>query len=65
MDGLFTPEKSGFKLDWRYGSMKQYELIPTNGQKSFYGKAIVEVDDAGNESTPAEKAAAYAGTLYR
>lgn len=30
--------------------MKQYELIPMNGQKSFYGKTIVEVDDAGNET---------------
>lgn len=95
--------------------MKRYELIPHDGRKSFYGKAIVEVDKAGNEtlysygtaiirrhvsgeleklwngwsattgrhiaafcglnkagfmalshdSTTYEKAAAYAGTLYR
>ena len=95
--------------------MKRYELIPVDGRKSFYGKAIVEVDNAGNEtlysygtaiikrsrsgelirlwggwsattgrhiaafcglnkggfmaleheSTPAGKAAAYAGILYR
>lgn len=92
-----------------------YELIPTNGQKSFYGKAVVEVyqdgsailfsyntpivkralngdltrlyagwsqttgkhikafcvlDKAGfmalpHDLTPAEKAEAYSGTLYR
>lgn len=27
--------------------MKRYELMPTNGRKSFYGKAFVEVDDNG------------------
>ena len=26
--------------------MMNYELIPTNGQKSFYGKAVVKVDSA-------------------
>lgn len=30
--------------------MKRFELIPTDGRKSFYGKAIVEVDKAGNET---------------
>lgn len=30
--------------------MKIYELIPTNGRKSFYGKAKVVVDDSGNET---------------
>ena len=95
--------------------MRKYELIPTDGRKSFYGKAIVLVDDNGtetlfsygtkiisknaagdlvkfwggwsqttgrhikafcglnkaeffalpHETTPAEKAAAYSGTLYR
>jgi len=30
--------------------MKVYELIPTNGRKSFYGKAKVIVDDNGNET---------------
>ena len=29
--------------------MKKYELIPTNGRKSFYGKAIVKVDENKNE----------------
>lgn len=48
----------------------RYELAPTDGRKSFYGKAIVEVDKAGfvalpHDATTYEKAAAYAGTLYR
>ena len=30
--------------------MKIYELKPTNSQKSFYGKAIIQVDDNGNET---------------
>lgn len=30
--------------------MRKYELIPTNGRKSFYGKAIVCVDDSGAET---------------
>lgn len=30
--------------------MKRFELIPTDGRKSFYGKAVVEVDKAGNET---------------
>ena len=30
--------------------MKSYELIPHDGRKSFYGKAVVEVDNAGNET---------------
>lgn len=30
--------------------MKRYELTPTNGRKSFYGKAIVVVDEAGDET---------------
>lgn len=29
--------------------MERYELMPTNGRKSFYGKAFVEVDDNGVE----------------
>ena len=29
--------------------MKMYDLIPTNGRKSFYGKAKVEVSDDGRE----------------
>lgn len=95
--------------------MKQYYLMPTDGRKSFYNKAFVEIDNAGNETlysyntpiikrlvsgelvrlwggwsattgrhiaafcglnkagflalehetTTAERAAAYAGTLYR
>lgn len=28
--------------------MRKYELIPTNGSKSFYGKAIVQVNDSGD-----------------
>lgn len=28
----------------------RYELAPTDGRKSFYGKAIVEVDKAGNKT---------------
>ena len=30
--------------------MKMYELIPTNGRKSFYGKAWVMVEDNGTET---------------
>lgn len=30
--------------------MKRYELIPIDGRKSFYRKAVVEVDDVGNET---------------
>jgi hypothetical protein len=30
--------------------MRTYELRPTNGQKSFYGKAIVKIDDNGTET---------------
>lgn len=30
--------------------MKMYELIPTNGRKSFYGKARVRVEDDGTET---------------
>lgn len=30
--------------------MTIYELRPTNGQKSFYGKAIVKINDDGSET---------------
>lgn len=30
--------------------VKRYELIPTNGRQSFYGKAIVEIADDGTET---------------
>lgn len=30
--------------------MRRYELIPVNGRKSFNHKAIVEVDNNGNET---------------
>lgn len=30
--------------------MKKYELIPVDGRKSFYGKAIVIVNDDGEET---------------
>lgn len=30
--------------------MKRYELAPNGTQKSFYGKAVVEIDNAGNET---------------
>lgn len=29
--------------------MKRYELTPTDGRKSFYGKAVVIVEDNGTE----------------
>lgn len=29
---------------------KCYELMPTNGRKSFYSKAIVGIDDSGSET---------------
>lgn len=30
--------------------MTRYELMPTNGQKSFYGKAYVIIDNNGDET---------------
>lgn len=50
--------------------MKRYELASNGTQKSFYGKAVVEIDNAGfmglgHKPTPQEKAAAYNGTLCR
>lgn len=30
--------------------MRHYELVPTDGRKSFYHKAIVAVDDSGTET---------------
>ena len=30
--------------------MRKYELIPNDGRKSFYGKAVVEVADDGSET---------------
>ena len=30
--------------------MRKCELIPTNGRKSFYGKAVVIVEDDGTET---------------
>lgn len=30
--------------------MRTYELIPTDGRKSFYGKAVVIVEDSGTET---------------
>ena len=30
--------------------MREYELIPIDGRKSFYGKAIVEMQDNGAET---------------
>lgn len=30
--------------------MKRYELIPHDGRKSFYGKAVVMIDENGNET---------------
>lgn len=30
--------------------MKIYELTPTDGRKSFYGKAVVIVEDNGTET---------------
>ena len=30
--------------------METYKLIPTDGRKSFYGKAVVMIDDDGTET---------------
>ena len=30
--------------------MRKYELMPTDGRKSFYGKAVVVVEDNGTET---------------
>lgn len=29
---------------------KKYELTPDDGRKSFYGKAVVEIDNEGSET---------------
>lgn len=49
--------------------MKMYDLVPTNGRKSFYGKAKVAIEDNGDEvlysyNTPIVSRAAD-GTLTR
>ncbi len=49
--------------------MRMYDLIPTNGRRSFYGKAKVEVSDEGREvlysyNTPIVEKASD-GTLKR
>lgn len=30
--------------------MNRFELMPNDGRKSFYGKAIVEIDNEGSET---------------
>lgn len=40
----------GDRISTEVIKMRKYELIPTNGRKSFYGKAIVCVDDSGVET---------------
>lgn len=48
-----SPKKYIYVLIITHGAkkkMKIYELKPTTSQKSFYGKAIVQVDDNGNET---------------
>ncbi len=30
--------------------MRKFELMPNDGRKSFYGKAIVTIDNEGNET---------------
>ena len=30
--------------------MEMYELMPTDGRKSFYNKAVVKIDDNGNRN---------------
>lgn len=30
--------------------MRKFELMPNDGHKSFYGKAIVEIDNEGSET---------------
>lgn len=47
------PQKYIYVLIITYGAKKKmeiYELKPITSQKSFYGKAIVEVDDNGDET---------------
>lgn len=48
-----SPNKYIYVLIITYGAkkkMKIYELKPATNQKSFYGKAVVQVDDNGNET---------------
>ena len=30
--------------------MNRFELMPNDGRKSFYGKAVVEIDNEGSET---------------
>lgn len=30
--------------------MRKFELVPNDGRKSFYGKAVVEIDNEGSET---------------
>lgn len=30
--------------------MRKFELMPNDGRKSFYGKAVVEIDNEGSET---------------
>lgn len=48
-----APKKYIYVLIIIYGAkkkMKIYELKPITSQKSFYSKAVVQVDDDGNET---------------
>lgn len=45
-DEIKAPEQKEEEND----NMKSYELHPVNGQKSFNGKALVYVDNVGNET---------------
>ncbi|CDC05058.1 unknown [[Clostridium] leptum CAG:27] len=49
-DEIQAPETELKQKEEEAGTMKRYKLTPTDGRKSFYGKAIVEIADDGTET---------------
>lgn len=49
-DEIKAPEIEPEQKEEEAGTMKRYELTPTDGRKSFYRKAIVEIADDGTET---------------
>lgn len=49
-DEIKAPETEPEQKEKKAETMKRYELIPTDGRKSFYGKERVEIADDGTET---------------
>lgn len=49
-DEIKAPETEPEQKEKEADTMKRYELTPTDGRKSFYSKAIVEIADDGTET---------------